>query len=315
MVGRAYNPALYRFGINSQEKDNEVSGVGNSMAATFWEYDSRLGRRWNIDPKASPSESNYLVFRGDPILLSDIHGDTPGPNDKKDGVGYFFAKQIYLFFKSIEYIFRSFGLTDKKLDEARNSEKYKTDGKYRAQVDLESFHSGLETLIKLEVAGRILDNVVNLASAKIEKIDLPKGLLNEESEVFTAVKAGHLPGSQGAFLGEKRMTDAMIRDLSEQYGREFAQLYTAGTGKNGAGGFYTLYSGTGNSLQVPTQGENGEAVYLINHTHPGGTITPSKADIKYLKDAQSAGSKIKSSVILPKGKPAVRFNTSSPTSK
>jgi len=50
MVGRAYNPALYRFGFNSQEKDNEVSGVGNSMAATFWEYDSRFRPRLASPP-------------------------------------------------------------------------------------------------------------------------------------------------------------------------------------------------------------------------------------------------------------------------
>ena len=33
------------------ENTNElVSGAGNTMTATFWEYDCRLGRRWNVDP-------------------------------------------------------------------------------------------------------------------------------------------------------------------------------------------------------------------------------------------------------------------------
>lgn len=47
---------------------------------------------------------------------------------------------------------------------------------------------------------------------------------------------------------------------------------------------------------------------LINHTHPGGTMTPSVFDIDYLIDVQSKGSPQKSSVILPKDKPAVKFD-------
>jgi hypothetical protein len=41
----------YRFGFNGQEKVNEIAGVGNHNTAEFWEYDTRLGRRWNLDPK------------------------------------------------------------------------------------------------------------------------------------------------------------------------------------------------------------------------------------------------------------------------
>jgi hypothetical protein len=39
----------YGFAFNGQEKDDEVSGAGNTMTAEFWEYDTRLGRRWNVD--------------------------------------------------------------------------------------------------------------------------------------------------------------------------------------------------------------------------------------------------------------------------
>ena len=44
----------YRYGFNGQEKDNEVYGEGNSYTAEFWEYDPRLGRRWNCDPVSNP---------------------------------------------------------------------------------------------------------------------------------------------------------------------------------------------------------------------------------------------------------------------
>jgi hypothetical protein len=40
----------YPFGFNGQEKDNEVYGEGNSYTAECWQYDPRLGRRWNLHP-------------------------------------------------------------------------------------------------------------------------------------------------------------------------------------------------------------------------------------------------------------------------
>ncbi len=65
----------YRFGFNGQEKDNEIAGIGNSMTATFWQYDTRLGRRWNVDPVVKTFESSYATFGGNPILHVDPNGD------------------------------------------------------------------------------------------------------------------------------------------------------------------------------------------------------------------------------------------------
>lgn len=45
------------------------------MTATFWEYDTRLGRRWNIDPVMKPWESPYSVLGGNPILNIDPLGN------------------------------------------------------------------------------------------------------------------------------------------------------------------------------------------------------------------------------------------------
>src|SRR5690554_4189653 len=65
----------YRFGFNGQEKVNEIAGIGNHMTATFWEYDTRLGRRWNIDPVVKPWESGYAVMGNNPIWNIDPNGD------------------------------------------------------------------------------------------------------------------------------------------------------------------------------------------------------------------------------------------------
>src|SRR5690606_10828536 len=75
----------YRFGYNTQEKVNEISGIGNHNTAEFWEYDTRLGRRWNIDPKAhlAPGWSPYRAFCDTPILYSDPDGGFDIPIHKE----------------------------------------------------------------------------------------------------------------------------------------------------------------------------------------------------------------------------------------
>lgn len=75
----------YRFGFNGQEKDDEVYGDGNAYTALFWEYDPRLGRRWNLDPKPTSYYSAYSCFGNNPIFFSDVFGDEIDPTPlKKD---------------------------------------------------------------------------------------------------------------------------------------------------------------------------------------------------------------------------------------
>jgi hypothetical protein len=73
--GRSYSSSEYRFGYNTQEKIDEISGTGNHNTATFWEYDGRFGRRWNIDPVVKPWESLYAINGDNPIFYTDPNGD------------------------------------------------------------------------------------------------------------------------------------------------------------------------------------------------------------------------------------------------
>jgi RHS repeat-associated protein len=66
---------LYRYGFNGQEMSNEIKGEGNSYTAEFWEYDPRVGRRWNMDPKYIAGESRYAVNGNNPIIFTDPLGD------------------------------------------------------------------------------------------------------------------------------------------------------------------------------------------------------------------------------------------------
>ena len=65
----------YRFGFNGQEKDDEITGqVGSVYTAQYWEYDARIGRRWNVDPVYKPHESPYACFANNPIWFVDPLG-------------------------------------------------------------------------------------------------------------------------------------------------------------------------------------------------------------------------------------------------
>jgi hypothetical protein len=63
------------YSINGQEKDKELNE--NITTALYWEYDSRIGRRWNLDPatKIQPGLSPYVVFDNGPVLKNDPKGD------------------------------------------------------------------------------------------------------------------------------------------------------------------------------------------------------------------------------------------------
>ncbi len=80
---RCFSREDYRYFFNGQEVDNEVLGDGVSLSADFWQYDSRLGRRWNVDPVFKEYESPYACFAGNPVRFVDYMGiDTSFANNE-----------------------------------------------------------------------------------------------------------------------------------------------------------------------------------------------------------------------------------------
>ncbi len=71
-VGRTY-----QYGFNGIERDDQVSGSGNSYTTYWRQYDPRLGRWKSNEPKPVAWESTYSAFRNSPIALSDPNGDWP----------------------------------------------------------------------------------------------------------------------------------------------------------------------------------------------------------------------------------------------
>lgn len=64
--------ASYRYSINGQEKESELNE--NITTALYWEYDSRIGRRWNLDPVVKFWQSPYSTFNNNPIEFADPSG-------------------------------------------------------------------------------------------------------------------------------------------------------------------------------------------------------------------------------------------------
>jgi hypothetical protein len=63
----------YGFSFNTQLESPEI-GDGHTTAM-YWEYDARIGRRWELDPKTVTGWSGYACLGDSPIGLSDVLGD------------------------------------------------------------------------------------------------------------------------------------------------------------------------------------------------------------------------------------------------
>jgi RHS repeat-associated protein len=87
MGERTFSSEKYRWGFNGQERDDEVSGNGNSNSAEFWQYDGRLGRRWNVDPVEKPNFSSYGAFSNNPLVFIDPEGNTDYYNSSGKWIG------------------------------------------------------------------------------------------------------------------------------------------------------------------------------------------------------------------------------------
>jgi RHS repeat-associated protein len=75
MAGRGFH-GDYRFGYQGSEKDNEISGDGNSYTTEFRQLDPRLGRWFSVDPwdYKYPFISPYASMFNNPICKNDPKG-------------------------------------------------------------------------------------------------------------------------------------------------------------------------------------------------------------------------------------------------
>jgi RHS repeat-associated protein len=74
LPNRHESASEYRYGFNGMDKDDEVSGVGNSYTTEFRQYDSRIGRWGSTDPVTHAQYSPYSAFDNNPIYFTDPSG-------------------------------------------------------------------------------------------------------------------------------------------------------------------------------------------------------------------------------------------------
>ena len=76
MPERNFSSDNYRFGFNSQEKDDEIKGSGNSLSFTYRIHDPRLGRFLSIDPlfASYPWNSPYSFAENKVIQFIELEG-------------------------------------------------------------------------------------------------------------------------------------------------------------------------------------------------------------------------------------------------
>ena len=118
MKERKFESEHYRYGFNSQEKVDEVSGEGNSLNYTFRIYDPRISRFFAVDPLAIdyPYWTPYQFAGLIPIRFVELEGLEPGEpfETKKDAALNF--SSIYGAFsiqENREYSATIYSYTDK----------------------------------------------------------------------------------------------------------------------------------------------------------------------------------------------------------
>jgi hypothetical protein len=207
----------YRFGYNGQEKVDEIAGAGNHNTAEFWEYDTRLGRRWNRDPKPNPSISNYAAFANNPVMLVDPDGRLPIiPWLLKAGAG---AAADMLAQASMDYLFNS---NTTSWSQAFDNVNY-----YQVA------RSGAEGLIPWRTPGGKLGRAALSASGDVvvNAMNNPNGYTAEQAGMdFTTGFIGDLAGGEFGQILNKYGSKAVINGLMDKmgYGAEQIRKMTGG---------------------------------------------------------------------------------------
>ena len=73
MSERSFSSPNYRYGYQGSEKDDEISGNGNSYSTEFRELNTRGGLWWSIDPIIKEWESPFSGFHSNPIVRTIHH--------------------------------------------------------------------------------------------------------------------------------------------------------------------------------------------------------------------------------------------------
>ena len=279
MPGRSFTAANtegYRYSFNGQEKDEEIgSGIYTAM---FWEYDARIGRRWNMDPvwKKYPHESPYSAFMNNPIARADPNGDDPitgiieAANSFFFNVGMQIGTNVLVKGQSFEEASKNVDYIDASLDAAQT-------------YAMSFFISGLGTSTKL---------------AKIAKSDVGQVVIKTVElatrQLIDDYRAGQFDDGNGDFNSDKLFdSEYLMGVLKESFisaakdqitGKVFKSSKESGNSHVTAGGEHGEWKGPADYSKVPnpkkgvkdggryTSKKHRDAIFEANKTHNGGVL-------------------------------------------
>jgi RHS repeat-associated protein len=192
LASRTWQSSEYRFGFNTQERDDEIAGVGNIMTAQFWEYDSRLGRRWNVDPVKKPHLSLYSVLSNNPIRKIDIKGDDDyydlagkyigSDNEKTSNIRLITNKRTFEYFQK------------EGVEELHKNSRIVTVDPNSADVIRKIYDESCDLNIERK-AYIILDTKLATLSVEIQPIDPEKDTEKSSSNIYTPFNLAQGQGS------------------------------------------------------------------------------------------------------------------------
>ena len=192
-----------RFGFNGQEKDNEIAGIGNSNTAMFWQYDTRLGRRWNLDPVDQIGISNYATFANNPIVNNDVLGNVVKGTTEKSA-------------SRSETLMRTSFPKDKKFDKIKALMKIGSDRLTFNKIDDKKFANATKGFSEDELAMAIgYKNQINektLNYVEVLKMDeemspLGEGLLFGRTESLYPTTGGYFDRQGGGGMSRASKTE------------------------------------------------------------------------------------------------------------
>ncbi|HPQ09147.1 MAG TPA: hypothetical protein PK995_07960 [Bacteroidia bacterium] len=240
----------YRYGFNTQEKVLEINK--DHYTARYWEYDSKVVIRWNLDTKSSIDVSPYAIVRSNPILNADPNGDTirtnkEGANNismalnsildgKANPVGYDTEKGIITFDEKIfnENIDKYNQLQKDILNRFNTLITHKTDINFRI-VDI---HEKLDDLggesLKFKnrngvVITEKLDDVIQKQNAYVARNPFSIGennkIKNEKPEYSGIVTLHELTGHAYLNITQPMLDKKTHNTMVEQLQRDIQKIY------------------------------------------------------------------------------------------
>jgi hypothetical protein len=259
MPGRKFAQAntKYRYGFGGQEKSDEIKGEGNSYTAEYWEYDSRLGRRWNVDPITKPHESPYAAFSNKPIINIDPLGNSDSTVTSPNGGSFTLPESAKITKNSFAYT-NAAGIKFQHTDGA--VESFNWQGKdYTARYNSKT---GEFTEYKAETdaahGNQTISFSYGLMDKLIERIMANSSGPSNQLEEYRARRAypGYLPG--------ETQFDRFCRNCNNSHIEEMLDF--GGGGYNMWGG----YGGVANSTKFINLASSERTAHIIAGDATGG---------------------------------------------